>query len=117
MSGADHRRTRRARDLAEERADGEHVGAVESRGRLVRDDNSRPYGDRARELHPPALASRELLHGPVRVLLEPNGRERLLASLALEAAELERELDVLPGVEEGDETGNWPTRASRVRRR
>ena len=93
-----------ARDVGEQRAERERVGAVEPGGRLVRDDRQRPRGERARDRGPLALARGELGNRPLGVLGQADRSERLLRRPRPgEPRSSSAELGVLPRAEERDE--------------
>ena len=120
MRGADDGRAGRARDVGEQRAERERVGAVEPGGRLVRDERERPRGERARQRGPLALTRRELADGPLGVLVQADRGESLGDRPAASPGSTPRsesvELRVLPRAEEGNEPGVCPTKAIARRR-
>ena len=106
MRGADHGRAGRARDVGEQRAERERVGAVEPRRRLVRDERQRPRGEGARERGPLALTGGELADRPLGVLRRARPRRAPRVRQPPRPGEprsSSAELGVLAGAEERDE--------------
>ena len=107
MRRADHRRSGAVCELDEERADLDGRRRIETRGRLVGDDDGCPRGECAGERDALALTGRQELHSPIRMRGEADRREGLgcpgARLVVRDAAEREAELDVLTRGEEAGE--------------
>ena len=112
VRGADDRRAGVVCERGEERADLERRGCVESRGRLVGDDDGRPRREDPRERDPLALSGREEVDAALGVRGEADRRESIGRPLArvvgLDPAKREAELDVLARREEPGEARRLP---------